>query len=318
MSFEEFDREARARTAPWSPPDEMLRKAYDAYPPERFGLADRAYLSGRHPLELYVARTLRAHPAATRVEILEGSGPAREEAYRWLFRTRHRGAQDRRIRELLTEEAFVLIHRQWQRLGYPFDSLVPSYATAIGSAADRPAALAELAGIVVNGGIRRPTARIERLRFASETPYETAAVRHPPASKRVMEPEVAALLLRAMQDVVAHGTAVRAHGALAGPEGEVVIGGKTGTGDHRFKTFGEHGQLLSSRVVSRTATFVFTIDERYYGVVVAYVDGPEAAEYAFTSSLPVQLFRALSPELRPLLDSPRPAPDEPGEVLARR
>ena len=30
-------------------------------------------------------------------------------------------------------EAFTDIHRRWQRLGYPFDSLTPSYATAIGS-----------------------------------------------------------------------------------------------------------------------------------------------------------------------------------------
>jgi hypothetical protein len=34
---------------------------------------------------------------------------------------------------------------------------VPSYATAIGSSADRPLALAELMGIIVNDGQRRPT-----------------------------------------------------------------------------------------------------------------------------------------------------------------
>ena len=33
--------------------------------------------------------------------------------------------------------------------------------------ADRPAALAELMGIVVNDGIRRPTVRIDELRFAA-------------------------------------------------------------------------------------------------------------------------------------------------------
>ena len=32
--------------------------------------------------------------------------------------------------------------------------------------------------------------------------------------------------------------------------------------------------------MSRTATFVFLIDERFYGVITAYVAGPDAAGYA--------------------------------------
>jgi membrane peptidoglycan carboxypeptidase len=329
VSFEEYAREAQARLGARTPPPETLREVYDAYPPERYRLSDRAYLAGVHPLELFVAGYLNAHPAATRAELLAASGEAREEAYRWLFRTRHRGAQDRRIRGLLVKDAFVEIHRQWRRLGYPFDSLVPSYATAIGSSADRPAALAELAGIIVNGGVRLPATRIDRLHFARGTPYETVASRRPVAGERVMRPEVAALLHAAMQDVVEHGTAVRARQALVGRDGKpIAVGGKTGTGDHRFKTFGEGGQLLSARVVSRTATFVFFIGERFFGVVTAFVDGPEAAEYAFTSSLPVQLFRVLAPDLQPLIDSPAPAPAVPpavpepdaprGELLAAR
>jgi hypothetical protein len=93
-----------------------------------------------------------------------------------------------------------------------------------------------------------------------------------------------------------------------------VVGGKTGTGDHRFKTFGAGGRLLESRVVNRTATFVFLIDERFYGVITAYVHGPDAAAFAFTSSLPAQLFKMIAPQLSPLLAEPshdvahRPAP----------
>jgi hypothetical protein len=49
-------------------------------------------------------------------------------------------------------EAFVEIHTAWKRVGYPFGYLVPSFATAIGSSADRPAALAELVGIILNDG----------------------------------------------------------------------------------------------------------------------------------------------------------------------
>ena len=67
-------------------------------------------------------------------------------------------------------EAFTEIHKHWKRLGYPFGALVPSYATAIGVSGDRPAALAELMGIIVNGGVRLPTSRIEELHFAAGTP----------------------------------------------------------------------------------------------------------------------------------------------------
>ena len=105
-----------------------------------------------------------------------------------------------------------------------------------------------------------------------------------------------------MVDVVEHGTAVRARGALVAGDGRpAVVGGKTGTGDHRYKIFGPGGTLLESRVVNRTATFVFLIDDRYYGVVTAFVHGPEAAGFAFTSSLPAQIFKVLAPSLSKLV-----------------
>jgi hypothetical protein len=40
---------------------------------------------------------------------------------------------------MLEREAFRRIHAQWQATGYPFPSLVPSLATALGtSPTDRP------------------------------------------------------------------------------------------------------------------------------------------------------------------------------------
>ena len=36
---------------------------------------------------------------------------------------------------MLEVEAFLDIHQRWPRLGYPFDHLVPSLATALGSSA---------------------------------------------------------------------------------------------------------------------------------------------------------------------------------------
>jgi len=103
--------------------------------------------------------------------------------------------------------------------------------------------------------------------------------------------------------VVDEGTARRVMNAFTRADGTVMaVGGKTGTGDHRFETFGGQGQLLDSRVVSRSATFVFNIGERFFGSITAYVYGPQAADYDFTSALPVQLLKVLSPSLMPLMD----------------
>jgi membrane peptidoglycan carboxypeptidase len=86
----------------------------------------------------------------------------RQEVYSWLFKTHRKHAQDKRIAGLLEVEAFLKIHAQWKKMGYPFDSLVPSYATTLGASADRPIALAELMGIIVNGGVRKPPSASNR------------------------------------------------------------------------------------------------------------------------------------------------------------
>ncbi len=282
----------------------LQRKLYDTYSPARFSLADQGYIAGVHPLELWIVGYLGSHPDATLRQIFEASADERISVYHWLFSRHRKRAQDRRIRSLLEIEAFLEVHRNWQAHGYPFDSLVPSLATAIGSAADRPSALAELAGIIANDGVRKPTLRISRLRFASNTPYETTLVPAPTEGTRVMPVAAARAIRAAMVGVVDHGTAVRARAALVAPDGRIaVVGGKTGTGDHRYKVFGPGGKLRESRVVNRTATFVFVIDDRYYGVVTAFVHGPDAASFAFTSSLPAQIFKTLAPTLSPLLGS---------------
>jgi membrane peptidoglycan carboxypeptidase len=282
--------------------DDGIRKLYDTYGPDRFDLSDRGYLAGVHPLELWLVAYLRTHPEASLAQVTEASADERIEIYRWLFKTRRKHTQDRRIRTLLEIEAFLEIHRHWKRMGYPFDSLVPSFATAIGSAADRPSALAELVGIVLNDGVRQPTSRVQRLRFAGDTPYETVLSREAEPGERVMAPEVAAALRAAMLDVVEGGTALRARGALVGADGTPLpVGGKTGTGDHRFERFGPGGYLIESRVLGRTATFVFFAGDRFYGVLTAYVNGPDAARYGFTSSLPTQIFKLLGPSLAPLV-----------------
>src|SRR5262249_49587815 len=91
-------------------------------------------------------------------------------------------------------------------------------------------------------------------------------------------------------------------GTFKDADGSVLpVGGKTGTGDNRFKTFGAGHALVESRAVDRTATFVFFLGDRLYGTVTAYVAGPDAANYRFTSGLAVQLLKALAPEIKPLI-----------------
>ncbi|MFQ5757085.1 MAG: transglycosylase domain-containing protein [Acidiferrobacterales bacterium] len=305
VSIEKFHEMMRMRLPNPVLSEQAIADLYEAYSVERFDLLDRGYIARVHPLELWLLAYLRHHPEATLRQVLAASAQERFSVYRWLFKSRNKRAQDRRIKVLLEREAFGKIHRAWQKLGYPFDSLVPSYATAIGSSADRPAALAELVGIILSDGVRYPTRVVRRLRFGERTPYETVMASAPSTGEPVLAPEVAAMVRRAMIDAVEHGTARRARGALAdGEGGTVAIGGKTGTGDHRYKIYSTGAQLLEARAVNRTATFVFFIGKRFYGVVTAHVPGARAAQYHFTSSLAVQLFRTLVPVLRPLIKRP--------------
>lgn len=292
-------------------PDEVAR-LYRAPLRGFSSLADRAFVAGVHPLELWLVSYLNVHAGATRVELLEASRRARLEAYRWLFRTRRKGAQDKRIRIVLERDAFVEIQRAWARVGYPFPELVPSLATAIGASADRPESLAELLGIVVNGGLRLPTRRIAELRFGEETPYETVVRPVPAGAERVLRGEIAEAVQEELFDVVETGTGRRLRGGLARSDGTLLrVGGKTGTGDNRSKVFGSDGRLLSSRATSRTATFAFLIGDRFFGVITAHVMGERAAEHGFTSSLVVQVLKVLGPSLAGELDS-----DFPGDAVA--
>jgi membrane peptidoglycan carboxypeptidase len=296
-----------ARSPAFRPDDQELARLYAVYGADQFSLADRAYLTGVHPLEIWVASYLIDHPGATRAQVLEGSASARQAAYGWLLQTHSRHKQDVRLRILLEEDAFERIFQDWQRQGYPFGHLVPSLATAIGSSGDRPDALGQLIGIILDGGVRKPTVDLERLEFASATPYEADVGFHPGAPKRVMAPEVAATIRRALVRVVANGTAKGLQGAYFAANGQAMaVGGKTGTGDNRFEEFTRSGGLISSRPVDRTATLAFFLGDRFFGTVTAYVAGPQARRYSFTSALAVQVLKVLEPALAPLIGAAEP------------
>jgi len=124
-----------------------------------------------------------------------------------------------------------------------------------------------------------------------------------------MRPEIASVLRDELIGVVETGTGRRAFRAVRLGDGAVVpVGGKTGTGDNRYQVFGPGGRLIESRVINRTATFVFLIGDRFYGTVTAFVPGQAAAQYGFTSSLPVQIFKELAPAFAALIED-APPPD---------
>jgi membrane peptidoglycan carboxypeptidase len=282
--------------------DERLQRLYESYGPGAYDLPDQGFIAKVHPLDLWLMGYLLNNPDAKWSQIVKASQFERQEVYSWLFKSRHKGARDSRIRTMLEIEAFLDIHQRWQKVGYPFDHLVPSLATAIGSSGDRPAALAELIGTILNDGIRMPTLRIDTLHFAADTPYETKLINNPNVGKRVMPSEVATAMREALSQVVDAGTAKRVSGSFITPDGKpLAMGGKTGTGDNRIEAFGSGGRVLSSKSINRTATFVFYIGKNHFGTLTAFVPGQSAEAFKFTSALPVQVLKGMAPILTPYL-----------------
>ncbi|MGL4830022.1 MAG: transglycosylase domain-containing protein [Vibrio sp.] len=282
--------------------NKQIEKLYNKYGRNKYSLPDQGYIARVHPLELWLLGYLNENGQVSFSDVVSASSDRRQEVYSWLFKTRHRNARDSRVRTMLEVEAFLDIHQSWQRLGYPFDHLVPSLATALGSSGDRPAALSELMGIILNDGIRVPTRRINHLHFAQGTPFETEFSPVETQSVRVLPVEVARALRGALSQVVDSGTARRISGVFKLPDGTpVVMGGKTGTGDNRIQTVNRLGAVVQSQARNRTATFVFYLGDRHFGTLTAYVAGSESEKFTFTSALPVQVLKGMAPILSPYL-----------------
>ncbi len=301
-----------------------VTKLFRAYQNPRLTLVDYAYLLSMHPLDLWCASEYRKNSELTWEALYQKSEQVRHLGSAWLLNPRNRRAQENRLRIRIEKDAFLRMTPYWQRLGFPFKSLVPTYATAIGSSSDRPTALAELVGILVNDGIRRPATTLTKIHFAGNTPYETVLEKQQNKGEAVLAPEVARTMRKVMAEVVEQGTARRLNGAFKLANGTVLtVGGKTGSGDNRFETFNRSGGVISSRATNRTATFVFYIGERYYGVFTAFVQGQEAGKYHFTSGLPVTLLKLLAPSIIARFDNknldevPPPVRGIPADVASQ-
>ena len=289
--------------------DTDFEKLYERYAPGSFDLNDRGYITGIHPLQIWLAEQITAGNEMSWNALVEESADVRTETYEWLFKSSRIDRQNNRIWTILEQDAFEYIHASWQEKGFPFDNMVPSLASSIGVSGDSPAALAELAGIIASGGLRQPATQFSDIRLAIDTPYEKHFDYNAPQAVRVLPEELTRIVLREMQGVVEEGTAQRAQNAVSLDDEMVLpLGGKTGTGDNRIETYNENGGLVSSTARNRTAAFVFVIDDRFYGTVVAYVPGNQADEYDFTSALPVQIFKQVVPDIQPVIDRAYEAP----------
>jgi membrane peptidoglycan carboxypeptidase len=277
-----------------------LRSVYDVIVRYRESLQDLSYIARIHPLEIWVATYLYKKPKTTFTKIIEISDDVILKSYSWLFKTRYRYTQDKRIKIMMESESFHHIHQAWKRLGYPHDSLVPSYATALGVSADTPDGLAKLLGIIQNDGKKRPYIRFKHLGFAVGTPFETVFEPDKVSGEQVLEEEIAKVLKTALFDVVQNGTALRIRNGLKADKEVFPVGGKTGTGDHRHKVF-RGGGLVSAEVKNRSANFTFLIGDKFFGTLTIFVPGKAAAQFEFTSSLAVQILKYLEPALAPLL-----------------
>ena len=172
--------------------DEDLANLYDKYAIDRFNLNDRGYIASVHPLELWTLNYLR-EPSATR-----RSTRFRKRAATCVCR-RIRGSSRRVItrRRIAASNgwsklrAYDAIGKSWQALGYPFATLTPSYAAAIGASGDRPAALAQLIGVIANDGNKVPTESLTATRLRERHAVRNALQRAAVAPQQQLSPEIA-------------------------------------------------------------------------------------------------------------------------------
>lgn len=299
---------------------DRLAQLYGEFALGKLSLNDEGYIANVHPLEIWLVIYLQTHPAATWKDVDAASPGEILKSYAWLFRPDKTFQQNVRIATLREQEAFKRIWQDWRRQGYPFDHLVPSLGTAIGASGDRPDALANLMGIILNNGVQLPTVELDRLNFADGTPYQTDFASQP-NPQQALDPAVVQTVRQALLGVVQNGTAGLVAGAYRAPNGSLLqVGGKTGSGDNRYHIYGPGGVFRGERVVDRTATFVFFLGDRFFGTVTAYVPGAQAADFSFDSAMSVQLLKMLQPQLAPLLWPPtsdRPQPPGAQKTIAQ-
>jgi hypothetical protein len=203
------------------------------------------------------------------------------DSYKWIWKPNKTNAQNRGIYQLLEINAFNKILSYWKKVGYPFNHIVPSLATSIGSSGDRPTSLSRLIGMIINDGKLCPERRFTSIKLGKDTPYYTHLVPSKGKCTQVINKDVADIVFEAINQVVKRGTAIRIRGSFN------QIGGKTGTGDNRVKK--------TNHILNRTGTLVFHINKKFFGAITVFVEGKDAGKYKFTSSFPLRILQILAP-----------------------
>jgi membrane peptidoglycan carboxypeptidase len=259
-SFEEFFNETKCS-----------QELYDKYNLNTFNWQDLGYITKINPLELYVVSGYKDKERVIR------------ESYKWIWSDKKQRIQNLGISIIKEIDAFKEIHKHWKKFDYPFNRLIPSLATSIGSSGDNPTALAKLIGVVLRGGKLCKDRRFTKLAFGKDTPYFTELTPYDDC-KEVLNKSIADVVKNALKSVVEKGTAIRVKDKF-----KYAVGGKTGTGDNRIKK--------TNYVLNRTGTFAFYIGDKWFGAITIFVDGKSASEFHFTSSLPLRVLEILSKEI---------------------
>lgn len=284
--------------------EEELNRLYHDYAPEAITLHERAYVAGLHPIDMWLAAQLIDNTDTPFSDLRRGVVRMAPSVYDWLKESDNEFVKTRHVFTMLEQDAFIYLHKNWADKGFPFRRLIPSFASSIGVSGDTPKALANLMGVIENDGKRYKDVEFTNISLGKDTPYERNFICTTNDAEQVLDPQIAAIVKENLENIVQNGTARRAQNVFKDTayEDKWHVGGKTGTGDNRIEYHDRFGNTTLSEVRNRTATFVFTFGDQYYGSIVAYAAGEHAQDEDFTSALPVQAFNEIIKRLVPVLE----------------
>lgn len=225
-------------------------------------------------------------------------------------------AQKKAIGIEMEREAFSnYIHPLMTEMGYAFSSENFSLGAVLGSISNTQAGLSEFAGNIVNGGLNKPVRTITQMEYAVGIPTFNRVMTPPvKPARQVTPPEVARVMQESLRHVAEYGTLRSIRYALeeSPNAGRFIITGKTGTGRNVVYNQGRGGSKTVAESKSLTSTIMITIidtktNEKYFGSVLAYVEGQKSAKHHFSSELAKAVFINLAPVIKKLMESQAPS-----------
>ena len=118
------------------------------------------------------------------------------------------------------------------------------------------------------------------------------------AGEQVLNPDVARAMKGLLGEVTHNGTARRPGGAYLDNEGQPVAtgGDKTSTGDNRMVTVNAGRSTRHQSCVEPHGNLCFLSGRtRHFPIHDRFCAGRDAADFKFTSALPVQVLKSMAP-----------------------